>query len=285
MRARISRYHSGTVVNEIDRDGNAREQRASFNDVAALYDEWRPGYPDAVYDDVITLPGLQAGAQLLEIGSGTGHATRGFAKRGFAIDCVELGEQMAAIARRTLAEFPAVTITVADFERWTAGERYDLVFSASAYHWLNRDTRVQRITALLRPGGWIAVWRNHHVRSNAESDRFNERVQEIYRKTTPSLAGSSRGILTVDEILRPEPEEWLTSGLFSAPLTRVYRWEGTYTSAEYIQMLNTHSVHRVLPETERTALFDGISRLIDSEFNGRVIHEQATMTHMARKKP
>jgi SAM-dependent methyltransferase len=285
MPARISRYHSGTVVDEIDPDRNSREQRASFNDVAALYDEWRPGYPESVYDDVIELAGLRAGAQLLEIGSGTGHATRGFARRGFAIDCVELGEQMAAIARRNLAEFPAVTITVADFEHWTTEKRYDLVFSASAYHWLSRETRVQRIAALLRPAGWIAVWRNHHVRSSEESDRFNERVQEIYRRTTPSLAGTSRGILTVDQIPRSEPKEWIASGLFSASLTRVYRWEGTYSSAEYVQMLNTHSDHLVLPDAERTALFDGISRLIDGEFNGRVTHEQATLLHMARKKP
>jgi hypothetical protein len=50
-------------------------------------------------------------------------------------------------------------------------------------------------------------------------------------------------------------------------------------------MLNTHSDNLVLPEAERTALFEGISRLIDSEFNGRVTHEQATMLHVARKNP
>jgi trans-aconitate methyltransferase len=270
-------------MRETDLKPESREQRASFNDVAALYDEWRPGYPEAVYDNVITLADLQPGARLLEIGSGTGHATRGLARRGFAIDGVELGKQMAAIGRHNLAEFPAVTITVADFERWTTEKRYDLVFSASAYHWLNRETRVERIAALLNPAGWIAVWRNHHVRASKESERFNERVQEIYRRTTPSDAGTSRGILTVDQIPLPEPKEWIASGLFSGLVTRVYRWEGTYTSAEYVQMLNTHSDHRVLPEAERTALFESISRLIDNEFNGRITHEQATMLHMARK--
>jgi SAM-dependent methyltransferase len=283
MRASISGYHSGTVASGIGGDENSRERRASFDDVAALYDRWRPGYPEAVYGDVVTLAGLRSDAQLLEIGSGTGHATRGFARRGYAIDCIELGEQMAEIARRNLAAFPAVTITVADFEHWTTGKVYDLVFSASAYHWLNRDTRVQRIAALLRPAGWIAVWRNHHVRESEESKRFDERVQQIYRSAIPS--GTSWDVLTVNQIPRPEPEEWLASGLFSAPLTRVYRWEGTYTSAEYVQMLNTHSDHRVLPEAQRTAVFDGIYRLIDSEFDGRITIEQATMVHVARKKP
>jgi SAM-dependent methyltransferase len=273
------------VLNEIDRNRKSPERRSSFNEVAEFYDEWRPGYPEAVCDDVVALAGLRPGAQLLEIGSGTGHATRGLAARGYEIDCVELGEQMAAVARRNLAAFPAVTITVADFEDWSTEKRYDLVFSASAYHWLNRETRVPRIAALLRQAGWIAVWRNHHVRSSEESNRFNDHVQKIYRRATPSLAGTSRGIATVDQIARPEPEEWLASGLFTAAVTRVYRWVRTYTSAEYVQMLNTHSDHRVLPEAERVALFEGIAELIDKEFNGRVTQEQATLLDVARKSP
>ena len=265
------------------RDPGAPERRASFNDVAVLYDEWRPGYPDAVYDDVIAQAALKPGASLLEIGSGTGHATLPFARRGLAIDCIELGEPMAAIARRNLAGFSGVTITVADFDRWTTEQRYELVFSASAYHWLNRETRVQRIAALLHPAGWLAVWRNHHVRSSKESQRFNGRVQQIYRRTSPSFAAGTRGILTVDQIPRPEPDEWLASGLFADVLSRVYLWQKTYSSVEYVQMLNTHSDHRMLPEAERIALFAGISRLIDQEFNGSVTPEQATLLHMARK--
>jgi SAM-dependent methyltransferase len=274
---------ANNVMDDLEqRKRTSGERRASFNDVAALYDERRPGYPDAVYDDVIAQTGLVRGTRLLEIGAGTGHATLAFANRGFAIDCIELGEEMAAIARRKFAGCQAVTITVADFDHWTTDRRFDLVFSASAYHWLNPQTRIQRIAGLLRPLGWIAVWRNHHIRASEESERFNRRVQKIYRRAAPSFAAMS-GILTVDEIPRPEPDEWLASGLFGAPLTCVYRWDKTYNTADYVQMLNTHSDHRLLPETERRALFEGISRLIDSEFNGRVTTELATMLHMTRK--
>ncbi len=108
--------------------------RATFNEVAALDDEARPGYPDAVYEDLIAIARIAPPSQLLEIGSGTGNATLLLARRDFRIDRVELGEQMAAVAREKLTGFYGVKITVADFDQWTSGNREELAFSASAYH-------------------------------------------------------------------------------------------------------------------------------------------------------
>jgi hypothetical protein len=40
------------------------------------------------------------------------------AKRGLAITAVELGAELAAVARRRLAAFPAVDVVTAPFEAW-----------------------------------------------------------------------------------------------------------------------------------------------------------------------
>ena len=258
-----------------------RTARATFDAVAALYDEARPGYPDAVYDDLVTLAGIGSGARLLEIGSGTGHATLPLARRGFRIDCVEFGEQMAAVARTKLAGISGITITVADFDRWIAGAGYDLAFSASAYHWLNPQTRVQRIAALIAPNGHVAIFRNHHVQGEA-SARFNAAAQRIYASVFPEQT-QANGLSRTEEILPVEAQEWLASGLFSPAQTRVYRWQQLLTAQEYVRMVATHSDHRLLPEADRALLFEQFIRLIDSEFGGIVVKEYITLLQVAEK--
>ena len=58
-----------------------------------------------MFDDLVALAELGAGARLLEIGCGTGQNTAPLAERGFEIVAVELGESMAELARRNLAAF------------------------------------------------------------------------------------------------------------------------------------------------------------------------------------
>ena len=85
-----------------------RRLRATFEEVPELYDAARPLYPPQVFDDLVELTSLDAGSRVLEIGPGTGQATLPLAGRGFRVVGVELGERLAAFARRKLADFPNV---------------------------------------------------------------------------------------------------------------------------------------------------------------------------------
>jgi trans-aconitate methyltransferase len=256
--------------------------RETFDEVADLYDEMRPSYPAQVFDDVITVSGVTPGSALLEIGCGTGHATRGFASRGLRIHCIELGANMAAVAREKLAAFPRVSIEVADFDHWTTLAQFDLCYSASAYHWLNPDTREQRIASMLHPRGWLGLWRNRHVR-NGSSDDFIDAAQEIYIREAPALVKKRIGLPRPHEVAETEKER-LTSGLFHELPSRVYLWQKTYTAAEYVQMLDTHSDHRLLPAERRQRLFDSLTTLIDTHFGGAITKDYSTLLQMARKK-
>lgn len=255
--------------------------RASFDDVAALYDEARPGYPDAVYGDLIALAQLEPGTRLLEIGAGTGHATEPLAQRGFRIDAIELGENMAAAARQRLAAFRDVTITVADFDRWETNARYPLVYSASAYHWLDPATRVAHIASLLTPGGHVAVFRNHHVQGE-ESASFNAAVEQIYAHVLGERR-ATRGLPHPEDIAPTEAAEWCASGLFGTAATRVYRWRQVLTAEAYVRMLNTHSDHRLLTSNKRAQLFNELRHLIDREFGGVAVKEYVTLLQVAQK--
>ncbi len=243
----------------------------------------RPGYPPALFADVARIAGLTSASRLLEIGCGTGHATIEFAQRGLAIDCLELGENMAAIARRRLAAYPIVSITVADFDLWNTAEHYDLIYIATAYHWLNPQTRVARLVNLLNPGGWLAVWRNHHVHSAGASRGFHAAAQKVYEREAPKLAAKFCGLLTPEQIPEPELDEWRASGRFGNLEAHTYLWSRDYTAEEYIRMLDTHSDHRMLPEADRTRLFDQLTSLV-REFGGIISREYATLLHIAQKR-
>ena len=81
-----------------------REQRFTFNEVGDQYDRYRPGYPEPLFEDLLSLSGISLTDRVLEIGCGTGQATRPLAQRGFAMSCLEPGSHTASIARASLKE-------------------------------------------------------------------------------------------------------------------------------------------------------------------------------------
>src|ERR687889_1191732 len=96
--------------------------RTTFDEAAAIYDEVRPGYPEDLFDDVVSLSKIPARGRILEIGCGTGQATVPFARRGYHILCIELGENLAAVARRNLKGYPQAEVRVGAFEEWPMQE-------------------------------------------------------------------------------------------------------------------------------------------------------------------
>jgi SAM-dependent methyltransferase len=131
--------------------GRRREfLRGTFESAADAYDGARPPYPDELFDDLAELANLKPGARLLEIGCATGKATRPLAERGYSVVCVELGAELAARAREDLVGLP-VEIEVSPFEAWEGepGE-FDLVYAATAWHWLDPETRYEKAHRLLR---------------------------------------------------------------------------------------------------------------------------------------
>jgi SAM-dependent methyltransferase len=125
----------------------------SFGVMAAAYERFRPGYPAELADLVMTYAG-QPVRTALEIGAGTGKATRLFAQRGVTVTATEPDGAMLA---ELLKHVPANVMTVqAAFEDLRPGERYGLVYAAAALHWTNPAGRWSRVAALLEPGGVFA---------------------------------------------------------------------------------------------------------------------------------
>ncbi|WSX32685.1 methyltransferase domain-containing protein [Streptomyces sp. NBC_00984] len=89
-----------------------------FNEVPELYDRVRPGYPDELFADLGAITGMDERSSVLEVGCGTGQATRTLAALGCSVTAVEPGTDMAALARQRIASFHNVEVETSTFEEW-----------------------------------------------------------------------------------------------------------------------------------------------------------------------
>ncbi|MDX6532487.1 MAG: hypothetical protein QOF68_231 [Gaiellales bacterium] len=253
--------------------------RATFDRVAEQYRAVRPRYPEPLIDDLCHLAGLTDGSRLLEIGCGTGQATVALAKRGLEIEAVELGERLAAVARKELAPYPRASVVNAAFEQWRPRRAgFDVVAAFTSLHWIDPAERYSKPAALLRPGGRLAVVETVHVLP-VGGDPFFVAVDDAYVEA--GIGGDGPP---------PRPEEVpdrsgdiIASGLFHPPEERRYRWDATYTADEYLAVLDTYSGHMLLEERTRRRLYDGVRGLIESTSDGTVTKSYLFMLHLAKR--
>jgi SAM-dependent methyltransferase len=261
--------------------GRRREfLRGTFESAADAYDGARPPYPDELFDDLAELANLKPGARLLEIGCATGKATRPLAERGYSVVCVELGAELAARAREDLVGLP-VEIEVSPFEAWEGepGE-FDLVYAATAWHWLDPETRYEKAHRLLRPGGHLAFWSALHA-FPADFDPFFSEIQEIYDEIGESYEGDWPP--APPEAVPDETAEIEASGLFDNVQVKRYVWETHYTADEYIALLNTFSGHIATEPRAGERLYDEIRRRLARRSDQPLRRHWHVILHVARK--
>jgi SAM-dependent methyltransferase len=258
----------------------SKELRTTFDEVAELYDRARPKYPQELLADLVELAQIGPGRRLLEIGCGTGQLTIPLAGKGCEILALDIGIAMAALARRKLATYRNVSVVVAAFEDWPLpNERFDVVASATAFHWLDPAIRVHKAIGALRPEGALATIATHHI-AGGTADFFIE-AQNCYLKwdpaTPPGLRLSTAGEIPADS------EELDRSGRFQPAIFRRYEWEKTYSTEAYRELLLTYSGHRALPDRALQGLLDCIGRLIDTRYNGKIVKRYLNELRVAHR--
>src|SRR4051794_26389069 len=126
------------------------ERALSFGPVAAAYERFRLGYPDELVDEVLEYAGRPV-RTAVEIGAGTGKATRAFARRGVTVTATDPDPAMLTELRRHVPD-NVVTVRAA-FEELPLTTAYDLVFAAASLHWTDPQQRWPRVAAMLGPEG------------------------------------------------------------------------------------------------------------------------------------
>jgi SAM-dependent methyltransferase len=193
----------------------------------------------------------------LEIGAGTGKATRLFARRGIAVTATEPDGSMLAELRKHV---PAnVTTVQTAFEGLRPGERYGLVYAAAALHWTNPEGRWPRVAALLEPGGVFASFGGpFRLTDPAVREAVHAaRAPFLESDEIPSPDGTPPG----HEMQWPGSElrrsEWFTD-VRQAVIER----QVTMTARDYVGQLSTVSAYLVLPASVRDQVFNRIRQVL-----------------------
>lgn len=228
-----------------------RMRAESFGALAEQYDRERPGYPDALVDDLVEARPADA----LDIGCGTGKAAVLLAARGVQVLGVEVDERMSAVARAR-----GVPVEIAPFETWPARERhFDLVVCGQAWHWIDPAVGPGKARDVLRPNGLLGLFWNF-----AHFDNDTQRALDAaYVDAAPELSRHSvvrgGGPATV-----PGHVADLRAAGLGAVEHRRYEWFQDYSAERWLALVGTHSDHATLPTVRRAALLTGLGQAIDS---------------------
>lgn len=256
-------------------------RRATFDDVAELYDAVRLAYPPTLIEDLLERTRLGDGSRVLEIGCGTGQLTVPLAEQGCEILAVELGANLAAVARRKLSRFDCARVVVANFEEWSLPDvGFDLVVAATSFHWLDPATRVEKCARTLRPGGIFAIVETHWG-AGSGADEFFRKTQSCYARWDPNHRPDF--VPATLETLPKTHRELEESKLFSEIELCRYSVERRHDAVQYCDLLRTFSDVRALDESARDGLLRCIGNLIDSEFGGSIIRTDAYSLWLAKK--
>ena len=235
--------------------------RATFDEDPEAYHRSRPVCPPVMFDDLVSLAGLGPGATVVEIGPGTGQATRPLAERGLDVLALELGPGLAATASRNLADLPNVRVLNVAFEDWDdGGQVFDAVFACNSFHWIDPDLRFVKAANLLRPGGCLIVLAASWVVPD-DAEAFWWEVQDDYaavgRRIDPATQHPDR-VLDLGPLVR-------ASGLFGEPVIRRYPFSVVFSKEDYLTNLSTQSGIKEFPESDRQELMERIGSRIDAQ--------------------
>ncbi len=253
------------------------DPRLSFNEAADLYGQVRPRYPAELFDDLFHL--LPDQPSIVEVGPGTGQATRDLLHRGATVRAVEIGPAMADKLRTNL-DSSRLEVIVGDFEQAPLETKCcDSVFSATAYHWVSTGAQVDRPATLQRRGGVVAIVDLNQV-SSLDDEGFFDAVTHIYDRygqghTEPPPPART----SVDPAIR---QALASDSRFADVAVRSYDWNQTYSATDYRTLMLSYSGTQMMEPAERSGLLDDIESFVREHFDGQIVRPLVVTLTTAR---
>ena len=244
------------------------ELRLTFNEDASNYDKLRPRYTKELFDDVISFSSLNRDKRALEIGIGTGQATLPFLETGCRVTAIEIGDKLAQFSREKFKHFKKFEVINQDFESVQLDENtYDLIYSASAFHWIPQETGLPKVYGLLKSGG-VFAWFSNTPGPSSEHWNIHEALQKVYYRYRQFFGGEKPPL--DQEIMKQQFKEKLLRRHkvlkqygFADVTDQLYYGTRTLNAKDYVTLLSTYSNHRVIPDESRIPFLNEIADAID----------------------
>ena len=255
----------------------------TFDTVASTYEKMRPGYVAELYQTLFEYIPIRENSHVVEVGIGAGQATLPVLKTGCHLTAVEYGEQFSALLKEKFREYSRFSVITARFED-TSFEKdtYDLVFSASAFHWVPEKTGYEKVYAMLKKGGVFARFANHPYRDKG-NPALSAKIDEIYEAYYYKFYHKKREPLTEYTEENARDRAQIAAGYdFTDIRYALFFRERSFTAEEYVQLLGTYSDHIAIEENIRREFFSKIEEAINDHGGTITIYDTIDL-QLARK--
>lgn len=232
----------------------------NFDREAGDYDAARPEYPRELYRDMFAYQPIDKNSRALEIGLGTGKASGPILDTGCSLTGLEPGGNLGALAKKRLERYDNLTLYELTLQDYSCPDNaFDLIYAATAFHWIPEEYGYKRVYGLLRPGGAFARFA-YHAGPDRERRELTEEVYELYRRYMDGGKGRYRPLTYSDRdrlLAAPQKYGFIDTRLF------LYEFTKDFTAGEYMGLLRTYPDHMALEPSDRQELFDGIYDAIE----------------------
>ena len=221
---------------------------------------------------------------MLEIGPGSGQATLPMLQRGARVTAVEPGAALGnRLSERTVGL--DVEVVVGRLEEVEVPEAsFDLVASATAFHWVDPVIGLAKCARALRDRGWLALWWTIWGDPD-RPDPFHDALLPILQTKAPHLLENQHGARAYIVDLAARTAEVERVGAFGPLKREVYRWDGRHDPAEIRRLFATFAAWIALSEPLRSELLGDVEQLASDEFGGVVHRPYLTVLYLAQRLP
>ena len=241
--------------------------RLKFNEDVRNYDNYRPTYPKELFSDIINYSNISRDSKALEIGIGTGQATLPILQLGCKVTAIDIGVNLTKYVADKYRGYRNFEVINADFiEHQFEAETFNLVYCATAFHWLPLEEGYRKVRNILKDNGVIALFWNHPF-PNRKDDISNIANKKIYDKYRPC----DKEIIEFSKNDTQKRIDELDQFGFKDITCKLYYRQRTLTSNEYICLLNTYSDHRALPLEIKNNFETDMKNAIDERWKNKYI--------------
>ena len=251
----------------------------TFDSAALDYEKSRPTYVKEIYEDILHYKPINSDSDVLEIGLGTGKASRPVLDTHCRFIGIEPGERLADLARKRYKDYKNFSILNQTLQDFVCPDQvFDLIYAATAFHWIPEEYGYNRVFELLKPGGAFARFA-YHAGPDQGRRVLTDEIQELYRKymhteSQPVEFGSA----DAQKLAEKAPAYGFVDIKYA-----LYHMTKDFTADEYMALLRTYSDHMRMEASDRKKLFEGIHTAVNH--HGGIITVYYTMDLELARKP
>lgn len=271
-----------TLKQSIDGYANRElnQRKTWYSPAAEAYNQVRPRYPEALVRQVIEVAQLSEKSRLLEVGCGPGTATVTFAELGLSLLSLEPNPDFYRLAQQNCEPYTQVEIQNTSFEEWPIESgQFDAVLAATSFHWIPAEVGYPKAAEALKDDGQLILLWNKELQPAYE---VYQSLSEMYQAYAPAL-DRYEDKETQTNILQGLGQLVLESGCFKNLVTGQVETKVTYSTDQYLTLLNTYSGYLKLELQRKEALFEGLRNRIDNDFDGKLDLTYISAFHIAQK--